>query len=198
MVISFPCADRSADLAAWGASAVDIDVGCSFTHCLHNFCKVRPGGNALAVGSNYVGRRNRARYCAGGGVRARRRVWKAGGRTARCTRRGTTEKYHYPTDFLGEAKMDMREKDLSIQIGVRDCVAESGAIGTECGSERTARLSCDWRSFAQAAKTGFEGVGIVIRGNRSDAKAKNDQNKESKFFHVWLSPSNRNFAEINF
>jgi hypothetical protein len=68
--------------------------------------------------------------------------------------------------------MDVRKKHLSIQIGIGDCVAEGGAIRTERGSERAARLSCDWRSFAQAAKPGFEGVGIVIGGNRSDAEAK--------------------------
>src|SRR5216684_5100224 len=59
LVVSIPCADRSADLAAWGTHAVDIDVGGSFTHCLHDFCKVCAGRNALTVGSNYVGRRNR-------------------------------------------------------------------------------------------------------------------------------------------
>src|SRR5260370_41274768 len=73
LVISIPCADRSADLAAWGARAVNIDVGCSFTHCLHDFCKVRARRTALHVGSNYVGHRNRAGHCAGGGVRACRR-----------------------------------------------------------------------------------------------------------------------------
>ena len=52
------------------------------------------------------------------------------------------------------------------------------------GSERTTRLSCDWRSFTQAAKSGPEGVGIFIRGNCSDAEAKDDQDKEPKFFHV--------------
>ncbi len=44
---------------------MDIDVGCSFTHCLPDFCKVRAGRNALNVLSNYVGRRNRAGRCAG-------------------------------------------------------------------------------------------------------------------------------------
>ncbi len=39
---------------------------------------------------------------------------------------------------------------------------------------RTARLRCDWRSFARAKKTRFESVGIVIGGNRSDAEAKYD------------------------
>src|SRR6266480_30127 len=104
LVISISCADRSTDLAAWGASAVHIDVGGSFTHRLHDFCKVRAGRNALAVGSNYIGRCNRAGYCAGGGVRARRRIWKAGRRSASSTCSGATEKYHNP-DFFGEAKM---------------------------------------------------------------------------------------------
>lgn len=58
LVISISCADRSTDLAAWGASAVHIDVGGSFTHRLHDFCKVRAGRNALTVGSNYIGRCN--------------------------------------------------------------------------------------------------------------------------------------------
>src|SRR5260370_30327289 len=31
LVVSIPCADRSADLAAWRASAVDINMGRSFT-----------------------------------------------------------------------------------------------------------------------------------------------------------------------
>src|SRR5713226_4070865 len=192
LVISIPCADRSADLAAWGARAVDIDVGCSFTHCLHDFCKVRARRNALNVGSNYVGHRNRAGHCAGGGVRACRRVWKAGRRTASCTCSRTTQKYHNPADFLGEDKMDVREKHLSVEIRVSDCVAQGGAIRTECGTKRTARLSCDWRSFTQAAKSGPEGVGIVIGGNCSDAEAKNDQHKERKLFHDRISPPNRN------
>src|SRR6266404_7591680 len=62
LVISLPCAHRSADLAAWGARAVDIDVGCSFTHCLHDFCKVRARRNALNVGSNYIDGDGRLRY----------------------------------------------------------------------------------------------------------------------------------------
>src|SRR6266404_595120 len=198
LVISLPCAHRSADLAAWGARAVDIDVGCSFTHCLHDFCKVRARRNALNVGSNYVGHRDRAGHCAGGGVRACRRVWKAGRRTARSACSGTTEKYHNPADFLGEDKMDVREEHLSIQISVRDCVGERRAIGTERGTKRTAPLSCDRRSFAQAPKNGLEGVGILIGGNRSHAEAKNDQDKKCKFFHVWISPFNRNFAGTSF
>src|SRR6266851_9341636 len=52
LVVSISCADRSADLASRRASAVHIDVGRSFTHRLHDFCKVRAGRNALAVGSN--------------------------------------------------------------------------------------------------------------------------------------------------
>src|SRR6266550_2348223 len=174
LVIFISCADRSTDLAAWGASAVHIDVGGSFTHRLHDFCKVRAGRNALTVGSNYIGRCNCAGYCAGGGVRARRRIWKAGRRSASSTCSGATEKYHNPADFFGEAKMDVRKNHLGIQIGVGDCVAEGGAIRNERGSERTARLRCD-RSFAQAAKARFESVGIVIGGNRNDAEAKYDR-----------------------
>ena len=133
-----------------------IDIGRSFTHCLHDLCKVRPRRNALTVRSNYIARCNCAGYCAGGRVRARRRVWKASRRSASSTCSGATEKYHNPADFFGESKMDVRENHLSIQIGVGDCVAEGGAIRTERGSERTARLRCDWRSFAQAAKTRFD------------------------------------------
>src|SRR5260370_11178567 len=79
-----------------------------------------------------------------------------------------------PPTSLVKPKWMCEKITVSIQIGVGDCVAEGGAIRTERGSERTARLRCDWRSFAQAAKTRFESVGIVIRGNRSDAEAKCD------------------------
>ena len=77
--------------------------------------------------------------------------------------------------------MDVRENHLGIQIGVGDCVAEGGAIRTKRGSERTARLRCDWRSFAQAAKARFESVGIVIGGNRSDAEASTIETRKASF-----------------
>ncbi len=58
LVVSIAWADLSADLAAWGAAAVHIDVGRPFTHRLHDLCKVRARRNALTIWSNYIGRRN--------------------------------------------------------------------------------------------------------------------------------------------
>src|SRR2546422_406630 len=93
LVVTITCADRPADLATWGPRAVDVGVRRSFTHCLHDFRKVRPRRNSLTVRPNYIGRRDRASHCSRGSVRARQRVWKAGRRTARGARSGTTEKY---------------------------------------------------------------------------------------------------------
>src|SRR5947209_16604773 len=94
LVVTITCADRPADLATWGPRAVDVGVSCAFTHGLHDFRKVRSRSNSLTVGSNYIGSGDRARHCAGQGVRARRWVWKAGRRTACIASSGTTEKYH--------------------------------------------------------------------------------------------------------
>ena len=49
-----PRADRSANLAAWRARAVDVNVGRSLTHGLHDSCEVCSRRNALRVRSNYI------------------------------------------------------------------------------------------------------------------------------------------------
>src|SRR6266487_3522607 len=54
LILSIARLDPSADLPAWGPHGVDVDVGRSLTHCLHDFRKVRPGRNALTIGSNYI------------------------------------------------------------------------------------------------------------------------------------------------
>ena len=151
-----------------------IDVGGSFTHRLHDFCKVRAGRNALTVGSNYIGRCNCAGYCAGGGVRARRRIWKTGGRSASSTCSGATEKYHNPADFFGEAKMDVRENHLGIQIGVGDCVAEGGAVRLSVAVKEPLACVATGGASPKPRRRALKVLASSFGGNRSDAEAKYD------------------------
>jgi|SRR5580704_18110555 hypothetical protein len=161
VVVSLAAFDLSADLAARRAGGVDVDVSRSFTECLHDFCKVRGRRNALSVGSNYIGRRDGARDGARSGVWASRRVWKAGRRTTSSARGRTAEKYHDSRGLPGKAEMDVREKDLSVQVTVGDCVAEHAAIRAEGGVERSGCLSCDRRNFVQATKTSSKADNVV-------------------------------------
>src|SRR6266700_2020369 len=122
--------------------------------------KPRRGGAVLAQMETRV---TDPRHRQVGPVRARRRVWKPGRRSPHSARSGTTEKYHDTGGLFGEAKVNVREKDLRIQIRVGDCVVERAAIGTECAGERTGRLSCHGRNFVQTPEAGLEVGDIVVR-----------------------------------